>query len=338
MMTRQLPFVAVAMMATSFLSPRAEACCMVPVTYSGSIGQTMQEAVVFHADGREELILGIDYKLKSDSKKGSAELPPYFAWVITVPNEPDRYELAERDLFKAVFDWGNRKVTKPKDTQGLRKAAGIIPAAETDGLIISKKVEIGPYEIQPVKATGVEALDGLNAWLKTNGFPQEDVGHMTYFVKGGFTFLCVKVHPPKGETSVAGSGELKPLHLSFASESPYYPLRFSSRQGVFGINVWMFTENAIDLKQAAPVLGRLGGDVPKRRWNGKWSSDVYHNNVEVQTTDLPKQLTTALKGLETKEIKTVERWNLNLVRSKSVNLAVPIIDWENDIFLPLAAK
>ena len=127
------------------------ACCMVPRTYGGTIGQSMQEAVVVHADGREELVVGIKYRMKPDQ---DGKMPPYFAWVITVPNEPDRYQLAERDLFKEVFRWGNPKMEKRSSGNGL------VPRSEIDGgeLVWSKVVKVGPYTIQPAKATGMAAL------------------------------------------------------------------------------------------------------------------------------------------------------------------------------------
>jgi hypothetical protein len=100
---------------------------------------------------------------------------------------------------------------------------------DEDDVELGTRVRVGPYDIQPVRAHGVEALDGLNRWLRKNGFPTEDPAHMKYFVENKFTFLCVRVAPPEGEKNVASSSSLRPIHLSFKSEKPYSPLRFSSR-------------------------------------------------------------------------------------------------------------
>jgi hypothetical protein len=60
---------------------------------------------------------------------------------------------------------------------------------------------------------------------------------MEYFVENRFTFLCVKFSPPGKKATVEAESGVKPLHLSFKSPNPYYPLRFSSRQGAFDVNL-----------------------------------------------------------------------------------------------------
>ena len=72
----------------------ALACCMVPVSYKGRIGQDAQEAVLIHDGDREELVLRINYRITGGA------MPDTFAWVITTPQEPDAYALA--DAWKVV--------------------------------------------------------------------------------------------------------------------------------------------------------------------------------------------------------------------------------------------
>ena len=79
-------------------STPAEPCCMVPAGYKGSITQSGQEAVIFHDNGREELILKINYRISG------AEMPDRFAWIITVPNEPDAYAIQHTLPHGAVED------------------------------------------------------------------------------------------------------------------------------------------------------------------------------------------------------------------------------------------
>lgn len=289
----------------------------------------MQEAVVVHADGREELVLGINYRMKPDQ---DGKMPPYFAWVITVPNEPDRYQLAERDLFKEVFQWGNPKMEKRPFGEGK------VPRSTDDGgeLVWSKLVKVGPYTIQPVKATGMAALKGLNQWLDQNGFPSEDEGHMEYFVKNGFTFLCIKVRPAGDGERVPGAGPLKPLHLSFKSKEPYYPLRFSSRQGVFGVNIWMLTEDGIDPQKVAAVYRKLGAPSPV---NDKGELGPFEKfNVQVARSEFPAPLLDILKKSPDKSLSAIREWKLNLIRAPKVNGMVKIADWPDDVFLPLASE
>ena len=86
------------------------------------VPSSAQEAVLFHADGREELILKINYIITGDT------LPDRFAWVITVPNEPDQYEVADSNLFKEVFDWAQKRVVGQSKGKGRDKAAVASPA------------------------------------------------------------------------------------------------------------------------------------------------------------------------------------------------------------------
>ena len=159
----------------------ALACCMVPATYKGSIGQEAQEAVLIHDEGREELVLRINYRIKG------ATMPNQFAWVITTPVEPDAYALADAKLFEDMFDLAQR-LAAPRSKSRSVGCAARAGSALPMGIELGKRVEVGPYDIQPVRGVGPLALKGLNTWLADNGFPTEPPDHMTYFVENGFTF------------------------------------------------------------------------------------------------------------------------------------------------------
>ncbi len=285
---------------------------MVPRTYKGTISQSAQEAVLFHAGDREELILRINYKLKGEGT------PDRFAWVITVPNEPDRYAVADGKLFEEMFDWAQEEMFKK------RRSFGLLPKADAvaNGIELGKRVQVGPYDIQPVRALGAEALGALNAWLKKNGFPTEDPAHMKYFVDNKFTFLAIKISPPKGEKVVKPGGEVNPLHLSFKSEKVYYPLRFSSRQGVFDVNLYLFTDRDFDHRQSKGVLEKINANFPS---NLKY-------NVSVRAGQLPKSLVQQLAKIADPTIKKVKRWKANLVRTKGTNRGNTIASWKEDVF------
>jgi hypothetical protein len=285
-----------------------ESCCMVPANYKGTISQSAQEAVIFHADGREELILKINYKITGDT------LPDRFAWVVTVPNAPDAYEVADVKLFEDVFPWAQKLVVPPT------KGEGDTLAGRAHGLEIGKPVKVGPYTIVPVKALGKEALTGLNQWLADNGFPKEDPAHMEYFVENSFTFLCVKFDPPKEKKTVDAEGGVPPLHLSFKSETPYYPLRFSSRQGVFDVNLYVFTKEKFDYKESSESLARI--NVAEK--------SGFSTNVEVDPKDFPKTLKAAYEKSKFKD--NTGKWRLNVLRAKDVNKGNSIAKWKTDIF------
>jgi hypothetical protein len=287
----------------------ALACCMVPVSYKGSIGQDTQEAVLIHDGDREELILRINYRITGD------KMPENFAWVITTPHEPDSYAVADAELFNEMFDLAQRLLV-PKSRSKGRQA--LTDAAVPEGVELGRRVQVGPYDIQPVRGVGPDALVGLNTWLGTHGFPTEPPDHMTFFVENGFTFLCVRITPPDEQKTVSAGGPLPPLHLSFQSPTPYYPLRFSSRQGVFDVNLHVLTRNKLDYDQSAATLARLN-----------WTSHAYKRNAKITSKDMPNTLKQVF-GKSAWQDK-VASWRYNNLRCSQVNKGHSISKWKDDI-------
>jgi hypothetical protein len=83
----------------------------------------------------------------------------------------------------------------------------------------------------------------------------------------------------KEQAAVGKDGDLEPLHLSFKSEDVYYPLRFSSRQGVFDVNLTVLTREKLDYRKSAANLNKIG-----------WSARDLKKNVVVSRDDFPKGL------------------------------------------------
>lgn len=285
-----------------------ESCCMVPASYNGTISQSAQEAVLVHDGDREELILKINYKISGKT------LPDRFAWVITVPNEPDEYAVADKALFQDMFAWANPLVVRESRNKSLGRGG-----AGHEGIVLGKPVNVGPYAIQPVRALGRQALEGLNTWLEQNGFPAETPRHMEYFVDNQFTFLCVKFSPPAKKQAVDAEGGVPPLHLSFKSAHPYYPLRFSSRQGVFDVNLYVLTKKDFDYQKSGDSLKRIN-----------WSETDLKRNVLVAPSSFPD----TLKELyaKTRFKHDAGNWRLNVLRTRQTNRGNAIARWTEDIF------
>lgn len=311
-------FTHTALASVLLTSSIASACCMLPrqsqrYPHPGSISQRMQQAIITHADGREELILGIDYQIEGAT-------PDQFAWIITTPSEPDAYRVADLDIFDDMNETAQRLLVRqwryyPPGGRG--RAAGHV---ESD-LEFGTPVTVGPYDIQPVRALGLDALTGLNTWLDDNGFPTEDPDHMAYFVENDFTFLCIKVTPEAGSDQVAAGGQLPPLHLSFETERPYYPLRFSTRQGVFDVNLHILTEEPVDFDASQPTLGRLN-----------WSNIGYLRNHVVKLDAMPASLRDAIDKGHLGDVEG-ELWHYSNVFGRNVNEEMAIASWPEDIFL-----
>ena len=294
------------------------ACCMLPRNYKGTIRQNTQEAVIFHDDGMQDMILRINYEISGEG------VPSEFAWIITVPNKPEQYALADSATFEETFDWAWPQVQPPQPRSWLGLVDSAVPAA--GALELSNKVEIGPYDIQPIKVKGAKALGALNEWLAANEFPTEDPGHMKYFVDNGFTFLCIKINPAKGKQAVGANGDLEPLHLTFKSENVYYPLRFPSRQGVFDVNLTMLTRKKIDYKKSANSLTKIN-----------WTGANLKKNVKVSRDDFPKTLTAAYKKSSFKASRA-KAWYLNVIETRNTNRGDTIASWDSDVFFATTGR
>lgn len=317
-MNRIALFGAVGAITTTLVAGSALACCMVPRTYKGTIAQDTHEAVLIHDGEREELVLRIGYKLSGPTA------PSEFAWIVTVPNEPDAYALADKALFKDMFKLSERylRPRSKSETDSKSRHSGKVVSGRVE---LGKAVTVGPYAIQPVRALGLDALKGLNAWLAKNGFPSEDEKHMAYFVQNKFTFLCVKVQPAKDQT-LSMTGKLPPLHLSFKSKTPYYPLRFSSRQGVFNVNLHVLTRTKLDYAQSKNMLDKIN-----------WSNRDFRRNEALTRAKFPLNLWKVFqKGKVKSTIET--RWYYNNLRSTRTNLGNAISRWEQDVFLNTPSK
>ena len=295
-------------------APVARACMHLPPGYEGSIGQNTQEGVLIHSDGREQLILRVNYRI--DGKKPA----PNFAWIVTVPKEPDAYKLADPKLFKDMFNL-SQKLLRPKPDEKNKLNAPRLGSAnileeKQSGVELGKRAVVGPYDIQPVRGVGAHALKGLNQWMIKNGFEPMAADHMAYFVDNGFTFLAIKVNGARGAQGVAAGGMLPPLAFSFASEQPYYPMKFSSHQGTFDLNLHILSTQKFDYKANEELLRRV-----------RWSNRSWKRNASLKRSAMPKTLVKHVPA-----DKPSQMWFYNNIKGSRINRNGEIAKWKTDLF------
>ncbi|MCZ7646564.1 MAG: DUF2330 domain-containing protein [Planctomycetota bacterium] len=296
------------------------ACIHPPRTYEGSIGSQAQEAILLYADGQEELILKVDYAAGGGALES-------FGWVITVPNEPERYEVADPKLFKDVFQWAQRY--EPVQRNAPWNAEAEDAPNPQHALEMGKRVQVGPFDIQPVRGRGQAAAKGLNDWLTKNGFAALEEKSTAWFVERNFTFLCVKVVPGEGQKALGASGALPPLQLSFKTEKPYFPLKLSATQGAFELNLYTLTRGNLDFKASEALLKKVG-------WGGAYQ-DHLRQNTEVRRKDYPRTLEDAVAKSAFKDDQA--DWKLNRIHIAPVNKDGALKDWNGEFFLePAAAR
>ncbi|MCZ7604764.1 MAG: DUF2330 domain-containing protein [Planctomycetota bacterium] len=319
------------------------ACCMVPRGYPGDVDQAAQQVVILHraktdaAPGYQEMLIRVQPFFQD--AQGN---PEYIAWVITLPGKPLRYDVADKaalqagaDLHEKLFQlarrqWADRSqfewpswLPSGMTERGMEDAKSLV--------IEEAAVQVGPYTITPVRAQGTAALDELNAYLQERGFPQEDRDHLAYFVENDFTFLCVRITPPQGQATLGGRLDLPPLVLGFETDAPYYPARFSSRQGNFALDLTLISDKPLDTASFGAARERL-----------KAVSRGYVQLVNLYSMQpLPDELAGALSERAT----TIEkaRWYVNRIQSEGFNpgdeAGVPAIaGWKDDVFIKVGDR
>jgi hypothetical protein len=313
--------------------------CVTPLDYTGDVDQAAQQVLVLHrarkgdTTGYQEMIIRVQPFFQ-----GAEAFPAELAWVITVPGKPERYDtcdsgvlLAATGLHDRLFglaqaQWANRTEFGWPDwlpPKLLSRSADSF--ATTDGTVAEGQlVKVGPYTITPLRARGAEAVTALNAYLKERGFPQEDPGHLQYFIDNDFTFLCVRVMPPAGDATLGRALDLPPLVVGFETDRPYYPGLFSSRQGDFALDLTIVSDKPLDTESIFSASAKL---------NAASQGFVQLVNLFTMRT-LPGDLAAGFS--ERARADDPSRWYINRLRSKGFNPTVngkpAIAGWEEDVF------
>ena len=232
-----------------------------------------------------------------------------------------------------------RHLPQPRSKfDGVEEAADSAVAPAEGGVELGRAVSVGPYDIQPVRGVGQNALDGLNNYLKTRGFPAEDPDHMAWFVEHGFTFLCIEVTPREGSATLPKGDELPPLRVRFETEYPYYPLRYSSQQGDFDLALYTMTDRPIDLKKSMFVLEAIGWENTPGTKLGPYTQ--WKAPQMVKTKRMFKRwypvdsLTKESKAMLEKE----DQWSFGLFIGRPNPEDRPISGWTGDCFFTLKSQ
>ena len=211
----------------SAVSP-ASACIHPPIDYTGRLGESGQQAMIFWRDGYEVLILKVDYH----AEDGEAT-PKKLAWVIPVPSRPDELGVEDAEIFTSASRFLNAR----------RPPCGGGDAREN--VSVSRKVRVGEYDIRELSGRGPKAAESVNAWLAEHGFSTVPLENMKYYTERNWQFLAVEVNPEESSDRIAARGGFRPLRIGFSAKEIYYPLKFSSHQGSFKVGAYVFTEKPI---------------------------------------------------------------------------------------------
>ena len=327
-----------------------QACCMVPRSYKGDVDQAEQQVVILHANGHQEMAIRVApfFQSKKEAKPGDPDAdldavgtPEYIAWVLTVPGKPTGYRLCDRKVFNEGVDLQNKLERLAREQRAAQSqfisfmlssmgmAGNRAAAADSiEGIQVSAPVTVGPYTITEVKALGASALAELNRYLEEHGFPTEDADHMRYFIENNFTFLCIRITPPEGTAKLGKHLDLEALQIGFDTPKPYYPGKFSSRQGNFKLSLTLLTADTLLSRDLGNKFDQL--------------NDEYRGSENLWTVQPLPDLLHKASGAAA-SFKDVPRWHVNSCFSGGFNpldqAGNPTIwQWKDDVFFQLGGE
>jgi hypothetical protein len=301
---------------------------------------TDQEAIVFWRKGREELILSLSYEAnqtdetnedspnaKRPAEQGQA-LPADFAWVIPVPTAPDKYRVADAKLFE-LADQLAGKFQKPEPKQkflgGIGAFGGGGGGFVVGGVEVVQQTRVGEYDITALKGHGPKAATEVNSWLASHNYLGIPVADMEFYTAKGWTFLAVKVAVGKAER-----GDLRPLHLSFASPRLVYPLKLAPPVGSYTLRAFLFTEGGI---QPPAWLAERGLGIGT--WHGGQyaSAPIGQSHLRFDNAGYQNPLASLWTRVETGPLGRFQRPFFTVIGGEVNTAKAPISEWTTDFEL-----
>lgn len=176
------------------------------------IHQPAQKAIIYHENGREDLILQVRYEGDSDE----------FAWVIPVPSYPT-VDVSDPERFRSLAE-----LTAIWVPAGYDISCGFIgaPGDEEQLVDVWEEDAVGIYHYAVLSA---EDPNALIDWLNTNGyvFPEDGQEIVDHYIAKEWYFVAIKINPGEEAEGLA-EGTIQPLKLSFDTDTILYPLEITS--------------------------------------------------------------------------------------------------------------
>jgi hypothetical protein len=190
-----------------------------------------RELSVVRWDGHEEQIV-MSLTVSGDARTA--------AWIMPVPNRAT-VKLGDAAVFDRL-DEETAPVHEKREYFWPRSHDWPFDLFESDGMAgdaapqdprssvdVVGRERLGPFDVARLTATDSGALGD---WLDENGFtlPDRLDTALEPYVRQKWEYVAIRLAPEDSEGSAADtplSGTLDPLHLTFASDEPVYPMRLS---------------------------------------------------------------------------------------------------------------
>ena len=247
----------------SLVAPAYACGCGALVPGGGQRVTVGREVSVVRWDGRQEQIV-MSLTVRGDADRA--------AWIMPVPRRAT-VELGDAELFDQLAAataperrsrthfWpqdGDWPLTSGDGRRGPPPRVGARAGAEVG---VVGRERLGPFDVARLTATDPAAL---NAWLSSNDFtfPAPLETALRPYVSRGWEYVAVKLAPETSGTVL--SGDLEPLHLTFAADAPVYPMRLS-RLATTPQSLGLYVLAAHRMESAS----RIGGERPRVTFAGR---------------------------------------------------------------------
>ncbi|MZD08196.1 DUF2330 domain-containing protein [Streptomyces sp. SID5785] len=195
------------------------------------------------------------------------------AWVMPVPHRAT-VKLGDPGLFTALagatapelrtrhYFWPRTGDWPFDGGNGDGAAAGAPAPSAGSGVGVVGRERLGPFDVARLTATDPHALAG---WLDDHGFalPARLDRALRPYVDQGWEYVAIRLAPTAGD-GTALTGRLDPLHLTFASERPVYPMRLSRlARTAQHLDLYVLADHRMEPRSA------IGGGAPRVTFAGK---------------------------------------------------------------------
>ncbi|MBE1536744.1 DUF2330 domain-containing protein [Actinomadura algeriensis] len=236
----------------------AWACGCGAMIADGSVRVSDETSIVRHdaAAGTEDIVM----RLSAESAEKDA------AWLFPTPSEAT-VRLGERGWFEQLDALTEprvvtRRVWFPDLGSGDGATAGGAPPAPGGSVEVLGERDLGPFRVATLDADDPDALSG---WLTRNGYRlRPDLAKaLGPYVEQGWKYVAVKLRPSSGARL---TGELAPLHVSFASDELVYPMRLSRlAKNTQRLRLYVLGEHRVEQTTGARMRVAFAGRVTPER-------------------------------------------------------------------------
>jgi hypothetical protein len=193
---------------------RPAGACACGIAYGSRAGT--ERALLSFADGREEIVLGLDLAAPDDP----ADAPRRPAVLLPVPATPTVTALRadQAGVFNALELATRALRTSDGDADGA--TAGGAPRGAVS--VLSRE-RIGGYDVTRLRAGDATAL---RSWLNRGGYrtPAAAEPVLRDYVRRGWAFVAIRL----ADRVTGAESTISPLRVAFPSRRLVYPLRLSS--------------------------------------------------------------------------------------------------------------